>query len=415
MNIENLRRERIDLMNQRSTHLDAAAQALAANDQAAYDAAMASAQALNARIDQISNTLAEFDRFGPAAPAGGSQEPTNAEAVRFVEQLGTRNGAQIPAQQVINAFRKPTNAVTEQTGFLATPTGAGNNGPQGFNAVVSSILEQVTVLDLTGLSGYEEAYEVSDMEAQGGRENIGKASDPVLAVAEINPYDASVTTFVDRGLEDLTPVKYQDIVFNMAVRALRRKAARLIMSGSGGNSPKMHGITTAKNKDGQEIFQTLEATKVDASLLDNILMAYGGTDALGSNARLYLAKADLAAIKNLRGTNEQKTLYTIRFDPADPTSGWIREDGSDLMPFTIVPGATALSTATAGDAPIKTMVYGDPANYALGLFGDYRVRVDGSYKAGERQNTILGDVKIGGNLVVHNGFVVVTLPAAAGE
>ena len=88
---------------------------------------------------------------------------------------------------------------------------------------------------------------------------------------------------------------------------------------------------------------------------------------------------------------------------------------ADLMPFTIVPGATALSTATAGAAPVKTMAYGDPANYELGLFGDYSVRVDGSYKAGERQNTILGDVKVGGNLVVHHGFVVVTLPAVAGE
>lgn len=413
MNIENLRRERIDLLNQRSTHLDAAAQALAANDQAAYDAAMASAQALNSRIDQISNTLAEFDRFGPDAPTGGAQEPTNDEAVRFIENLGTRNGARIPAQQVIDAFRNPTNAVTVETGSLALPKAAGEHGPQGFNAIVSSIVDQVTVVDLTGLGSIEEVYEVSDMEARGGRENFGKEAAPVFAKAEINPYDVSVTAFVDRGLEDLSPIKYQTRVVNMAVRALRRKAASLIMSGSGGATPKMHGITTAKNTDGAEIFQTLEATKVDGTLLDEILMAYGGTDALGRNARLYLAKADLAAIKKLRGTNEKMPLYTIRYDQGDPTSGWIRENGSDLMPFTIVPGAVALSTAVAGDAPIKTMVYGDPANYELGLFGDYSVRVDGSYKAGERQNTILGDVKIGGNLVVHHGFVVVTLPAKA--
>lgn len=413
MNIEKLRRERIDLMNQRATYLDAAAQALAANDQAAYDAAMSNAQALNARISQISDTLAEVDRFGPASPAAGSQEPTNGEASRFIEQLSTRNGARISAQQVIDAFRNPSNAVTVETGSLALPTAAGEHGPQGFNAVVSSIVDQVSVVDLTGLGSIEEVYEVADMEAQGGRANLGKETDPVLAKAEIAPYDVSVTAFVDRSLEDLTPVKYQTRVINMAVRALRRKAASLIMHGDGATSPKMHGITSAKNTDGDEIFQTLEATQVDEALLDNILMAYGGTDALGRNARLYLAKEDLAAIKKLRGTNEKMPLYTIRFDQGDPTSGWIREGGSDLMPFTIVPGANALSTATAGDAPVKTMVYGDPANYELGLFGDYSVRVDGSYKAGERQNTILGDVKIGGNLVVHHGFVVVTMPAQA--
>ena len=57
------------------------------------------------------------------------------------------------------------------------------------------------------------------------------------------------------------------------------------------------------------------------------------------------------------------------------------------------------------------MVYGDPMNYELGLFGDYTVRVDESVKAVERMLTILGDAMVGGNLIVDKGFVVATLPA----
>ena len=57
------------------------------------------------------------------------------------------------------------------------------------------------------------------------------------------------------------------------------------------------------------------------------------------------------------------------------------------------------------------MVYGDPQNYELGLFGYYTVRVDKSVKAVERMLTILGDAMVGGNLIVDKGFVVATLPA----
>ena len=57
------------------------------------------------------------------------------------------------------------------------------------------------------------------------------------------------------------------------------------------------------------------------------------------------------------------------------------------------------------------MVYGDPMNYELGLFGDYTVRVDESVKAVERMLTILGDAMVGGNLIVDKGFVVATVAA----
>lgn len=60
------------------------------------------------------------------------------------------------------------------------------------------------------------------------------------------------------------------------------------------------------------------------------------------------------------------------------------------------------------------MLYGDPANYELGLFGDYTVRVDDSVKAVERMVTILGDAMVGGNLIVDKGFVIANLPKSGG-
>ena len=68
------------------------------------------------------------------------------------------------------------------------------------------------------------------------------------------------------------------------------------------------------------------------------------------------------------------------------------------MPYTIVSGV--------GDSKL---LYGDPANYLLALFGQYVIRVDESVKAVERMNAILGDAFVGGNLVVDKGFVVGTI------
>ena len=72
---------------------------------------------------------------------------------------------------------------------------------------------------------------------------------------------------------------------------------------------------------------------------------------------------------------------------------------------------TALSTATASASAVTpTMIYGDPANYLLGLFGGFTIRIDSSYKAAERLDTILGDVMVGGNVIVDKGFVIANLP-----
>ena len=86
------------------------------------------------------------------------------------------------------------------------------------------------------------------------------------------------------------------------------------------------------------------------------------------------------------------------------------KDGGVIVPYSIASNLTALSGTTQGSAAIQTMVYGDPMNYELGLFGDYTVRVDESVKAVERMLTILGDAMVGGNLIVDKGFVVATLP-----
>ena len=222
-------------------------------------------------------------------------------------------------------------------------------------------------------------------------------------------YAANNISSAVRNFEDRSYAK----VFGMAMRAMRRDTVGMIFNGDGQATNEMFGVKTAKNMAGSTIYASLDVDEVGPDLLTELMFAYGGDEELGGNCRLYLNKMDLLALGKLRGTNEKRRLFDIVPDAGNPNTGTIREGGT-IVPYSISSKLTALSASTQGAAAIQTMVYGDPMNYELGLFGAYTVRVDESVKAVERMLTILGDAMVGGNLIVDKGFVVATLPKSSG-
>ncbi len=194
------------------------------------------------------------------------------------------------------------------------------------------------------------------------------------------------------------------------MRAMRRKIANFIVNGDGAVSPAMYGIKNAADYHGDALYKTINMTSIGVDSLDEIMFAYGGDDVIGANARLYLTKKDLKAIGALRGTNEKKRLFEIEYS-GNGNTGFI-VDGGMRVPFTLHSGLTSLTGTDRGEAAIATMIYGDPQNYGLRLFGDMEVRIDTSVKSVERMDALLGDTLVGGNLIAKNGFVVVMLPAA---
>ena len=216
---------------------------------------------------------------------------------------------------------------------------------------------------------------------------------------------------MDRNLSRLSPAAYEEKIRAMAMQAMRRKVAGLIYAGDGQSSPEMFGVKNAANTDGEPLYDTLTVTagSITADTLMELYFAYGGDDELGGSAGLYLNKADLKAIGELRGTNEKRRLFDITPNEGNPNTGVIK-DGGYIIPYTLSSGLTALSTAAASSsAAVQTMLFGNPLAYELGLFGGYTIRVDESYKAQERMLTILGDVFVGGNLVVDKSFVIATV------
>ena len=406
-----MRRKMIDLMQQRAQLVEKAEALLKDGRREEYRAEMDKVAAMNTEIQDLQKLLEEQDRKFMEKPADPAEEK---------DKAAERGSALMKGQEVNKALFVPgavEKSVTLATGTLAQPTGAGTNIRDPLGNGVGAIIDQVYVQDLTGMASYLEPYVISEFDASGAdvATAAGTArtasSDPTYGVAKISPYELTTTSYVDRNIARLTPANYYAKTFAMAMRALRRDTVKMIFNGDGQSTNNdMFGIKTAKNVAGSTIFSTLNVTAVDADLLTNLMFAYGGDEELGGNCRLYLNKADLLALGKLRGTNEKRRLFDIVPDAGNPNTGTIREGGT-IVPYSIASNLTALSSSSAGSSAIQTMVYGDPMNYELGLFGDYTVRVDESVKAVERMLTILGDAMVGGNLIVDKGFVVATVAA----
>lgn len=396
-----LRRELIDLGAKRAPLLAEAENALQTNDQEAYNAAMQKVTNINVRMEQVTNLINEKERnFTPASAA--EQRDMVEDRVNAL-----RNGGAI-SFNADEIRRGVFNAVTIGGNNITAPSGAGAEVNDRVGVPYSSIVDQVSTIDLTGVSSWQEAYVISNMEAAGAAPasisgKLRTETTPTFGVAELRPYDVSVTAYVDRNIANLTPTAYYQKVYDMAMGALRSKLAELIAHGDGASSSIFYGITNAKNKAGANIFATADLGGIDAETLDKLYYEYGDEEYIGTDARILLTKPNLRALGKIRGTNEKRKLFDVIRDAANPNAGMI-QDGGTGIPFTLL--------KAVGD---DKLLYGDPKNFLLGLFGGYSIRIDESYKAGERLITILGDVQAGGNLIRHNGFVVGNLTAATGE
>lgn len=395
-----IRQKLYELTNQRSGLLQDAENALTANNQADYTAAMDKITKLNKDIQNYQTLVAEQDRQILNAPP-----PSGSEAQDMAHERATallRGDAVTFTTNEVRRFLY--NQTTLATGTLVEPVGAGSTINDKVGSVVPSIVDRVRTMDLTGISAYQEPYVITELDANGGKveETAGtkrKAStSPTFGVSQINPYEMSVTDFVDRNISRLSTASYYEKIYSMAMKAMRRMLAKLIVNGDDPSTPTFFGITNAKNKAGAAISATQAlGSAVDVNTLDELYFAYGSDETLGGNARLLLTKPVLKALGKLRGTNEKRRLFEIVHDTGNANSGII-QDGGMALPYDLV---SAVSDTK--------LLYGDPANYLVGLFGDYTVRVDESAHAEERLLTILGDAMVGGNLVVDKGFVVGTI------
>ena len=417
-----MKRKLIALAADRTAALNAAQAALEAGNQSDYDAAMAKVTNLNAEITRVQNLITEQERVIDM------RQPSEAEIRDAAEERANalRNGREVKftVDEVRRGLRNAAGDGLLISGAITQPTGAG--AQPNDNLGQSSLVDMVRVMDMTGLSGWEEPYVVADPTPATGvpatlSGTARTKSDPVFAVSPIKPYEVDVTSLVDKNIARLSPTAYMAKVEQMAMRALRNRIAGLCLLGDAEATHVMYGMINGTNKAGSSIVTAVAATvasgkgKVDEQLLNNLYFGYGNSYEAGGNAMLFCNKTDLKAWGALRGTNEKLRLFGITPMPGQANRGTL-SDGGMIVPYLLDPNLTAVdgtSQAASSGADTLCSIYGDPMNYLLGLFGDYTIRVDESVKSIERMYAILGDAMVGGNVIVQDGFVVAKIAKAS--
>lgn len=327
-------------------------------------------------------------------PPDDNQRSRNFRPGRAIASFDTRAGAQqncVAMERRANAFAKTgketitvleARATLISGGKIATPTEVGDM--RDAFTQVSSIVDMVHVEDCTGMGAYEVPYEISSATATKHTEGEEVAeSDPEMDFVTIAPETAAVVSYASRKIRKLTPVKYEDRVRRSALTALRKYAANFIVS-------KIKASTLTVKK-------TIAA--IDEKTVRDIALAYGGEEGIEGHAVLVLNKATLIKLGDVRGTNEKQAVYKITADTSNPNTGIIEEGGLVVK--------YCLNSKLANDE----LIYGNMKCFELALFGDYEIVVAEETKITKLLLTIVGDVDLGGDVVVKDGFIHATLGA----
>ena len=326
-------------------------------------------------------------------PTGGNQQQNqqNEAEARAREFMNTGRNT-IPVEEV--------RSVLVSGGTLATPTQvSGINDLLGKN--LSSILDLVYVENCQGMSAHRVAY-LSAESAEAGTQTEGSAvanKEPTFAYVTIQPTSIGCYAQISKQVKKQTPLQYAAKVNAQAVKSLKKKAVSMIVSA-------LQASTLVKS-----VAATLDAKNkgvIDEHTLRNIVLAYGGNDDVVGGAILFLNKTDLVAFGDVRGTNEKKAVYEIIPDGENTNMGVIKDGGMSVR-YCLVSGLTALSGTAKGASAQKTLFYGDPHCFELDLFSDYEVRVSEDFAFTSLMDTIVGDAEIGGDVVVKDGFVTLSI------
>ena len=313
-------------------------------------------------------------RIGKALDMRNTQKDREKRAKEFAKT----HRMSISVEEAAEAIE--SRSVLVSSGDIATPTAV--HGINDALGEVSTILDVVNVVNAEGMGSdkvaYEKAGSTAAVQTEGQTYN---ESDPTFDFVEITPQTVAVLSYISKQVRKQSPLLYQQKVMNAALKALKVKAANIVIT---------------KMLASQLLDSTMEALEaIDETTLRKIALAYGGENCILGNAELILCKKDLIKFGEVRGTNEKGAVYEIT--PAgNGTTGTIKDGGLTVR--------YRLSTITEG-----TMLYGQPLGFQLDLFSPYEVNVSDDYKFGQGLLAISGDVQLGGEIVVDKGFVQVTI------
>ena len=326
---------------------------------------------------------AEQRGFNPVATYGGTKtEKRGAQHVNEAEQRAQR----FAASNRMSIGATEARSVLISSGKIATPTEVGGISEM-FNTV-SSIVDMVKVTNCEGMGKYRVAIQTAQATAAKQTEGAAAAnSEPTFAYVDIDPETAAVLSYISKQVRKQSPLNYEEKVRSSALVALRAYAAKL--------------ITDKIVADADKLTEAVALTAISADTLRKIALNYGGDENVVGDAVLFLNKKDLVAFGDVRGAQEKKAVYEITPDTSNPNTGIIKD------------GGLAVKYCLNSNLAEGKLIYGQPKNFELGLFGNYEINVSDDFAIDKLMLTIVGDVELGGAIIKQGGFVVATVGAGA--
>jgi len=257
---------------------------------------------------------------------------------------------------------------------------------------VSTLADQVGVVNLNGGETYKKAYVKSHGEA--GLTGEGEAyaeTEPVYDYVTITKVKVTAYTEITEELEKLPSLPYQAEVLKNIKCSLKKKITQQILRGAG-DSNTFTGIFSNK-ATAIDASKDLPIAEINENTLDDIVYSYGGDEEVEGGACLILNKNDLRAFANLR-TPEGRKVHTIDY----------KAHTIDGIPYVISSYCKAISdTNTAsGDYCIA---YGALHNYEVPIFSPVEIGKSTDYKFRDGITCYKASVFTGGNVVGYNGFL----------
>lgn len=384
--------KRLNEINARKAEL---ANEVANADEARMTEIEAEVAALEKEELELRRKLDVTSRLKTTEPGAAVKPEAEERAAKFAETKKTR----ISINDTISGIQK--RAILVSGGTLATPTEVG--GIHDVNDGPSAIVDYVFVENCEGMGTDREAYVSAGMTASTQTEGQAPAnpSDPTFGYVDITPTSISVYTQISKQAKKQTPLKYEEKTKRLALQALRKQATSAVIV-----------VKLAASALVDEVVAPLDVNhkgKLAAGTLRSLVLAYGGDEYSGGQGMLFLNKTDLIALGDIRGTNEKKAVFEIIPD-ANPNTGVIKDGGMSVR-YCICSALTACEgTLYSSSGKQRTMYYGDPKNFKLDLFSDYEIRVSEDFAITSLMDTIVGDVEVGGDVIVKKGFVALTIP-----
>lgn len=351
-------------------------------------------KALGEEINEVEEMLAQVDEPAPGENGAPGEDGKRKLDVLSTLDLRSQKSGKTEKEKIeerAKAFADTGKMTIENTdaravlissGKLATPTGvSGINDEIG--AKVSSIVDFVKITDASGMGAYKVAYQTADSAAATQTEGAAyNASEPTFAFVEIKPQTEAVLSYISKQARKQTPLNYQQKVNDSALVALRKRAAKIV-------TDKIVAST---------INTKLYSVTLNETALRKIAFNYGGDESIVGAATLFINKADLVTLGDVRGS-DKKPVYEITPDASNPNTGIIK-DGGLSVPYCID------SNLASG-----TLIYGQPHCFELALFSNYEINVSEDFAFDKGLLAIRGDVELGGDVVVNGGFVVASTAA----